>query len=165
MAIRRRIFFSFQYRPDNWRAAAVRNMGLVEGNRPVSDNEWESVTRGGNAAIKRWIDGQMYGKSCAIVLIGRHTSGRKWIQYEIRKAWNDNKGLVGIYIHNLRDRNGDQAPKGANPFYRISVNGKRLSSMVKAYDPPYKRSKNVYSHIAENLAAWVEEAIRIRQNY
>ena len=165
MAIRRRIFFSFHYRPDNWRAAEVRNMGLVQGNRPISDNEWESVTRGGDAAIKRWIDGQMRGKSCAIVLIGRRTSGRKWIQYEICKAWNDNRGVVGIYIHNLKDRNGDQARKGANPFHHISVNKRRLSNIVRAYDPPYKRSKRVYSHIAENLAAWVEEAIWIRQNY
>ena len=29
----------------------------------------------------------------------------------------------------------------------------------------HKQSKNAHSHTAENLAAWVEEAIRIRQNY
>ena len=140
-------------------------MGLVEGNRTVSDNEWETVTRGGDVAIKRWIDGQMSGRSCAVVLIGRRTSGRKWIKYEIQKAWVDKKGLLGIYIHNLKDRNGNQSPKGANPFYHINVNGRRLSNIVKAYDPPYKRSKNVYAHIADSMADWVEEAIWIRQNY
>ena len=30
--VTRRVFFSFHYRPDNWRAGQVRNMGLVEGN-------------------------------------------------------------------------------------------------------------------------------------
>ena len=84
---KRRTFFSFHYKPDNWRAAKVRNMGVVEGNSPVSDNDWETVTGGGETAIKRWIDGQMYGKSCVIVLIGSQTSGRKWIKYEIEKAW------------------------------------------------------------------------------
>ena len=165
MATRRRVFFSFHYKPDNWRAAQVRNMGMVEGNTPVSDNDWESVTRGGDAAIKRWIDRQMYGKSCAIVLIGRQTSGRKWIKYEIQKAWNDGKGLLGIHIHNLQDRNGNQSAKGPNPFYNLSLNGTRLSSIVKTYAPPHKRSTNVYAHIADNIADWAEDAIRIRGKY
>jgi len=58
VATRRRTFFSFHYKPDNWRAAQVRNMGVVEGNAPVSDNDWETIQRGGDAAIKRWINGQ-----------------------------------------------------------------------------------------------------------
>ena len=160
--VTRRTFFSFHYKPDNWRASQVRNMGAVEGNEPVSDNDWETVTKGGDAAIRRWINDQMHGKSCAIVLIGANTSGRKWIKYEIDKAWNDGKGVVGIYIHNLQNSNGDQSTKGANPFYSIIVDGKRLSNIVKDYDPPYKRSTYVYAHIKDNIADWVEEAIRIR---
>ncbi len=163
--VKRRTFFSFHYRPDNWRAGQVRNIGAIEGNEPVSDNDWEAVTRGGDAAIKRWIDDQMYGKSCVIVLIGSQTSGRKWIKYEIQKAWNDGKGLLGIHIHNIQDRNGNQSAKGANPFYSLSLNGTRLSSIVKAYDPPYKRSTDVYAYIADNISDWVEEAIRIRGKY
>ena len=134
--VKRRAFFSFHYTPDNWRAAQVRNIGAVEGNAPVSDNDWETVTKGGDAAIRNWINNQMSGESCAIVLIGRHTSGRKWIKYEIEKAWNDGKRLLGIDIHNLEDRNGEQSGKGANPLYSIIVNGRRLSNIVKDYDPP-----------------------------
>ena len=52
--------------------------------------------------------------------------------------------------------------KGANPFYSFTVNGRRLSNIVNAYDPPYKRSTNLYAHIKDNIADWVEEAIRIR---
>ena len=160
--VKRRTFFSFHYRPDNWRAAQVRNIGAVAGNVPVSDNDWEAVTKGGDVAIQSWINYQMRGKSCAVVLIGNRTSGRQWIKYEIEKAWNDGKGLLGIYIHNLEDRNGEQSAKGANPFYSIIVNGRRLSNIVKDYDPPYKRSKRVYDHIANNISDWVEEAISIR---
>ncbi len=165
MAIRRRIFFSFHYRRDNWRAGQVRNVGVVEGNAPVSDNDWEAVTRGGDAAIKRWIDGQMHGRSCVIVLMGSRTAGRKWIKYEIEKAWHYGKGLLGIYIHNLKDQSGNQSTKGANPFYSVSVNGSRLSTFVKAYDPPYKSSAYVYGHIGNNIGNWVEEAIAIRSSY
>ena len=66
----RRCFFSFHYEPDNSRAAQVRNMGMVDGNRPVSDNDWESITRGGDRAIRNWIGDQLHGRSCTIVLVG-----------------------------------------------------------------------------------------------
>lgn len=163
----RRVFFSFHYKPDNWRAAQVRNMGVIEGNAPVSDNDWEQITKRGDAAIQKWIDDQFHGKSCAIVLIGTNTAGRKWIKYEIKKAWDDGKGLLGIYIHNLKDKDGNQSSKGRNPFedFTITRDGSELSSIVKAYDPPYTTSTKVYDYIASNLADWVEEAISIRENY
>jgi len=47
----RKVFFSFHYKPDNWRASQVRNMGVIDGNRPVSDNDWEQITRGGDEAL------------------------------------------------------------------------------------------------------------------
>ncbi len=161
----RRTFFSFHFKADNWRAAQVRNMGAVEGNAPVSDNDWEKVKKGGDKAIKEWIDGQMYGRSCVIVLIGEKTAGRKWIKYEISKGWEDGKGVVGVYIHNLLDSDGDKSEKGANPFADVTVDGKKLSSIVKAYNPPYEGSTNVYDYIKQNLADWVEEAIKIRNEY
>lgn len=163
----RKTFFSFHYKPDNWRAAQVRNMGVIEGNAPVSDNEWESITRGGDKAIEAWINSQLQGKSCTIVLIGTSTAGRKWIKYEIEKSWNGEKGLLGIYIHNLKDKDGNQSAKGRNPFddSTIKRDNRKLSSIVKAYDPPYSTSKYVYDHIKENLASWVEEAISIRDKY
>ena len=30
--------------------------GMVDGNTPVSDNDWETVKRGEDTAIKRWIE-------------------------------------------------------------------------------------------------------------
>ena len=43
----RRVFYSFHYKNDNWRAATVRSIGTVEGNKPASDNDWETVKKGG----------------------------------------------------------------------------------------------------------------------
>ncbi|MCZ0942664.1 MAG: TIR domain-containing protein [Gammaproteobacteria bacterium] len=164
-AVKRRVFFSFHYAPDNWRAAQVRNMGVVEGNAPLSDNAWESVTRGGERVIRRWIDDQMHGRSCAVVLIGSKTAGRKWVEYEIEKAWTDGKGLLGIYIHNLEGSSGNQSEKGRNPFEKFLIGKRKFSTIVRAYDPPYKRSTNVYAHINENIADWIEEALQIRRGY
>src|SRR5262249_17509549 len=151
------------YKPDNWRASQVRNMGIVEGNAAVSDNDWETVTKGGDAAIQKWIDGQLDGKSCTVVLIGAATADRKWIDYEIKKSWGDKKGLVGIYIHNLKDREQRQSLKGSNPFagFTMRQGTVAMSNIVKAYDPPYSTSTDVYKHVQENIQKWVEEAISI----
>ena len=60
-----------------------RNLGMVDGNTPVSDNDWETVKRGGDRAIKRWIEQQIQTRSCTVVLVGSKTAGRRWITYEI----------------------------------------------------------------------------------
>ena len=161
----RRVFYSFHYKPDVWRVAKVRNIGKIEDNKPASDNDWEEIASSGDRAIKNWIANQMKARSCVVVLIGANTSGREWINYEIEKGWRDGKGVVGIHIHNLENSDGEQAAKGANPFFNRFVDGSRMSTVVKTYDPPYSTSRNVYRHIAENLADWIEEAIRIRQDY
>ncbi len=163
---KRKVFYSFHYKLDSWRASEVRNMGVLEGNEPASDNDWEKVTKSGDKAIKEWIDKQIFGRSCAVVLIGKSTSGRKWIKYEIKKAWNDKKGLVGIYIHGLKDKHGNQTTKGKNPFSEFTINNgtKKLSSVVKAYYTPYSSSKSVYNYIKDNLSDWIEEAIKIRKD-
>lgn len=162
----RRVFYSFHYKPDSWRASQVRNMGVIDGNRPCSDNDWETITEGGADKIKKWIDEQLDGKSCVVVLIGSNTAGRKWINHEIVKGWNDKKGVFGVYVHNLLNSDRQQTTKGANSFASIKYgdSGKMLSSIVKAYDPPYATSTDVYAYIKENLAGWVDEAISIRND-
>ena len=43
----RKVFYSFHYKPDSWRASKIRNIGAIEDNQPASDNAWETVTKGG----------------------------------------------------------------------------------------------------------------------
>jgi hypothetical protein len=161
----RKVFYSFHFEQDSQRVAKVKNMGVIEGQTILSSNQWEDVKAGGDSSIQAWIDEQMTGKLCVVVLIGEKTAGRRWVDYEIKKAWADGRGLVGLYIHNLTDLNGTQTAKGANPFARFTVNGTDLDSIVKAYDPPYLTSADVYNHIKENLPEWVEEAIEIRKGF
>jgi hypothetical protein len=159
----RQVYYSFHYKADAWRAGQVRNIGTVDGNKPVSDNDWEAVERGGDVAIEKWIAEQMQGRSCTIVLIGKDTAGRKWIDYEIRKTWNDKKGVVGIYVHNLKNQEGYQPSQGRNPLADIPLtDGKKLSDYAKAYNPPFNLSTDVYNYIRDNISDWVEEAVRIR---
>ena len=159
----RRVFFSFHYKPDNWRASQVRNIGKVEGNSPASDNDWEDVKKGGSDAIKKWIDEQMHGRSCIIVLVGSNTANRKWIDYEIEKAWDDKKGLVGIYVNKLKDANGNTSSKGANPFSDFKVGNTPLNKLVNCYTPAGTSSTATYDDIANNIEDWIEDAIESRQ--
>lgn len=159
--MKRKIFTSFYYNQDNWRASQIRNMGKIEGNGIVTTNAWEEITNGGDKAIEEWINNKMSEKSCVIVFVGEKTAGRKWIKYEIEKAWKDHKGIFGIHVHNLKDSNGYQASIGNNPF-DVSIGDKKLSSIVKCYNPPYSTSTYVYDHIKENIEDWIEKAIQIR---
>ena len=165
--MKRQVFYSFHYELDNWRASQVRNIGAIEGNKPVSDNKWEEIKRGGDSAIKKWINSQMQNRSCTVVLVGSDTANRKWINYEILKSWNDKMGIAGIYIHGLQNQKGYICSKqGANPFNDIGYNSnQRLYKMVKCHNPQGSNSKEKYRWIKNNLSDIVEEAIEIRNQY
>lgn len=159
-----RVFFSFHYQQDAWRASQVRNIGVIEGNASATDNRWEEVKRRGDAAIRRWIVEQLTGRSCTVVLVGAETADRQWVRYEIEKSWNDgNKGVLGIRIHRLLDHSQQSTIVGSNPFDRFTLkNGGKLSASVKLYDPPYTSSADVYAYISQNIGQWIEAAIASR---
>ena len=179
--MKRRVFYSFHFANDYWRVQQIRNMGVIEGNTPVSSNEWEEVKRKGDDNIKRWINDNMFGRSCVVVLAGRYTAGRKWVKYEIEHAWKEGKGIVVVYIHGLKNALGEQDVQGDNPLKAFCIdktfnyivqheipadrNEINLSKVCKAYNPPYAYSGNVYDYISEHLDDWCEEAIRIRNQY
>ena len=159
----RSVFFSFYYRDDAVRVSQIKQIGSVEGQPVCAANKWEEVERGGDAAIQKWIDDNMKGKSCLIVLTGQRTAGRKWVNYEIKKAWDSGKGVLGIHIHNLKNFSGLQSSKGANPFSGFTVGAEPLTKYVKVYDPPYSVSTQVYDYIKNNIETWTETAISARK--
>lgn len=140
----RRVFFSFHYDRDNWRVAKVRNSQVVRGydKNPFYDKaDWEEIKKQGKAAIKKWIDGQLKGTSVTVVLIGNQTANRPWVQYEIEKSIEDGKGLIGIDISKIKDRDGETDKTGENP-------------LPKGY--PYYRWNKDDGY--ENLGNWIEDA-------
>lgn len=157
----KKVFYSFHFKNDVMRVQQIRNIGSIEGNKPVSAQRWEDVKQKGDAAVQKWIDDNMKGKSCVIVLIGEETSNRKWVKYEIKKAWNDGRAIMGIYIHNIKCTTNGIGKKGSNPFDQFTLkNGKKLSSIVKCYNP---NSINAYKDIATNIETWINDAIASRK--
>lgn len=162
----RKVFYSFHYQPDCWRVSTVRNIGAIEDNKPARDNDWETVTKGGDAAIKKWIADQMAGRTCTVVLVGSNTANRKWINHEIVESWNRKIGVVGIRIHGLKNSVQQVSTIGANPFDHIThgPTKNKLSSIAKCYNPGGSTSQEKYDWIKTHLANAVEEAIKIRNS-
>jgi hypothetical protein len=96
--------------------------------------------------------------------VGSGTANRKWINHEIVKAWDDGLGVVGMHIHGLKNFDGETSNKGNNPFDYINYGstGKKLSAIVKCYNPAGVASKERYDWISTYLSDAVEEAITIR---
>ena len=42
------------YKNDVMRVSQIRNIGALEDNKPVSDNEWEKLKSNGEESIKKW---------------------------------------------------------------------------------------------------------------
>jgi len=159
---KKQVFFSFHFDNDVMRVQQIRNIGVIEGNTSVSVNEWEEVKKKGATSIEKWIDDNMKYRSCVVVLVGEETANRKWVKHEIRKAWNDGKGLLGIYIHNIKCPRNGKCSQGPNPFAQFTFNdGRKLSSIVKCYNP---NSYDAYNDIAENIENWVENAVNKRSS-
>lgn len=120
----RRVFFSFHFERDIWRVGQVRNSWLTKPDRESAGYwdkaKYEEVKKKGDDAIRRWIDNSLSGTSVTVVLIGAETSQRKWVRYEIQKSHRQGNGILGIYIHNIKNVLGQKDQKGNNNFGEIA---------------------------------------------
>ncbi len=155
----RKVFFSFHFERDAWRAGQVRNSGVTKNDAGFFDSvDWEEVKKKGDKAIKTWIDEQLKGTSITVILIGNETSEREYVQYEIMKSAEKENGFLGIYIHDLENKDKKTDGRGKNPlsqFYFMRDNKKVfLSDIYKTY---YWKKDNGY----KNFGKWIEEAASI----
>jgi hypothetical protein len=155
------IFASFHYDEDNNRVQQVLNMGAIEDDSKVTAQKWETVKYKTDTAIEKWIHDQMLRKGAVVVLVGSKTSTRKWVKYEIAKAWDERRPLVGIRIHGLKNLNKLTSTAGANPFAAVSTkNGDTLDRWVPLYNPSGSDSKAVYDTISKNIGSWINSAYK-----
>ncbi len=122
----RKVFFSFEYEEDVSRAMVVRNSWVVPGKKEaagfIDKADFEKIKKGGDSAIKKWIDDQLRGTSVTVVLVGRKTCQSNWVKYEIKKSEEKGNGLLGIDISKIKNLKGEksdccgQMPEGY-PFY------------------------------------------------
>jgi hypothetical protein len=142
----RRVFFSFHYERDIWRANTVRNSWVTQDREAAGFFDaglWEEAKRKGDAAIKRMIDNALRNTSVTAVLIGNQTANRSYVKYEIEQSIDRGNGLLGVRIEKIKNSRGALDEAGPNP----------LPSKYKVYrwntDEGYK-----------NFGAWVEAAAK-----
>ncbi len=151
------VYFSFYYRRDALRVQQVLNMGQLAGQKILTAQAWETVKAKGDAAVERWIDDEMRYKEAVVVLIGKETASRRWVKYEITKAWNEKKPLVGIRIHGLKDPQQGADTSGPDPFAAVKLpGGGSLAQYVPVHDP----GPDAYKVIEKNLKTWIAGAYR-----
>ncbi len=142
----RRVYFSFHYEGDVWRANQVRNSWVTKDRESAGFQdkaEFEAVKKQGDDAIKRWIDRNIEGTSVTVVLVGEDTCNRDWVRYEVQRSIEKGNGIIFVKVHNLEDQDGHTCREGDLDFGEIDVS-----------DYP------VYDYAADggynNLGEWIE---------
>lgn len=157
----RKTFFSFHYERDAWRAANVRNSGVLSNDEEygfIDAADWEKIERQGPAAIKRWIQDQLKNTTVTAVLIGAETASRDWVRYEIRESWKRGNAIIGIRIHGIKDQGSKVDSFGVNPLDVIKFeDGTALSTVCKTHDWVADKGR-------EHLGEWLEEAVQAREH-
>lgn len=154
------VFYSFHYDRDAFRVQQILNMGQFDGQTILNAQDWESVKAKGDKAVKDWIEEQMKYKEAVVVLVGSETAQRTWVRYEITKAWNDKRPLVGIRIHGLKDPKTGTDSSGPNPFAEIKFeNG---SGSLADYITLHTPTGDHYQSIKDNLKSWISTAYKRR---
>jgi MTH538 TIR-like domain (DUF1863) len=146
----RKVFFSFHYQRDLWRVNVVRNSGVIDGVAAAGFHDaslWEETKRRGDDAVKRLIDSGLEGTSVTVVLIGAETAKRRYVSYEIAKSISRGNGLLGIFIHDIKDNLG-----------RADMQGDVPEALRKAGVP-------VYTWEYGKLGQWVEAAYKASHPY
>ena len=142
----RRVFFSFHYERDVWRASVVRNSWVTKDRESAGFFDaslWEEAQKKGDPAIKAMIDEALKNTSVTAVLIGAETASRSYVKYEIEQSIARGNGLLGIRIEKIKDKDGSTDEAGPNPLpskYRLHLWNK----------------DNGY----ENFGKWVESAAK-----
>ena len=138
---KRHVFFSFHYQQDIWRVNVVRNHDVVKRNhgepRGYFDGSLsEKAKTEGKASVKRLIDEGLSDCSVTCVLIGKNTSERHWVHYEVFKSIERGKGVFGVFINKLEDSSGSTDARGTSPFRVLKYCADTPSEKLVPYVKP-----------------------------
>lgn len=159
-AMAKSVFYSFHYDNDVHRVQLVRQIDALTGAPEITGQNWEQVRYKTETAIQNWIDKEMNYKKAVIVLIGRKTSERHYVQYEIERAWSMKKPLLGVRIHGLASLSDGADSPGEDPFQALGLNG------VPVFDPTQKDwytsridTKATFNELRRQLPSWADQGV------
>jgi hypothetical protein len=158
----RRVYFAFHYQNDISRVNVVRNSWVTQEREAAGFYDaslWEKAKRTGDDAVKRMISDGIKGTSVTVFLLGSQTAERKWVRYELERSCENGNGLLGLYIHQVKNFAGQTSIQGANILDHFQVtdqwgNTRLLSQIYSTYD-------YIGSNGYRNLGDWIEAAAKV----
>lgn len=159
----RRVFFSFHYERDIWRANVVRKSWVTQDRESAGffdGSLQEAAKTESPERLRALIRGRIKGTSCTVVLIGAQTAQRRFVRYEIAESVVQGNALVGVRVHGIKDARGQADRAGANPFTRTEALG-FYAPYAGLKIPIYRWNRDKGY---ENLGDWVEQAVRKQRN-
>jgi MTH538 TIR-like domain (DUF1863) len=122
----RRTFFSFHYEPDIWRVYNVRNSWISKSDDPSAEgffdsSVFEASEKENEDTLKTFLRNGLKNSSVTCVLVGAETASRRWVRYEIVRSVLKKNGVLAVFIHDVKNVDGETSAKGANPLDQVGV--------------------------------------------
>ena len=148
--------FIFDYDNDLARAKQIDDLRLMRGTAPAGVDDVSRLQEARNAgkeAVRELIGDALSGTSATIVLIGEKTADLDYVEYAIEQSISRKNGIVGFFVHDMPDENGNTSAKGGVP-YEVQAAEKLDAHHYEVHD--WDQSK---------FEEWVEEAATEWKNY
>lgn len=153
-----RVFFSFDHEHDSRRAERIKTCweskgGLTAGF--LEPSRLKALKRKGEKSMHKWVDAQVRYGDVTAVLIGWRTSQQTAVRHAIERSHQLEKGLLGIFVHNIKDYFGKIDPEGPNPFDTFFIRIEGAKTYLSQLYPVYRWIEDA-GHF--HLADWIRRA-------
>lgn len=124
---KRRVFFSFHYQNDVWRANQIRQSWRRQKEKTresagfYDGSIWERSKRESDDSLKELIRQGVKNTSVTCILTGSQTSERRWVRYEIARSIIKGNGLLTVRVHNMLNSKRQFSTKGQDPLDCMGV--------------------------------------------
>jgi len=162
-----KVFFSFYYTKDYFRAKQVMQIidykpNGIDYTGFIPDNTLDEMALKGLPHIYTWIESEVLASDVVIVLIGKETAGRHFVEYEIATALKASRPIFGITIHSLKDQIGAVGQKGNNPLLPVfkiydAVKDQASLNLIDWIHEAYNSCSQYYQHISPFLMQQVKQ--------
>jgi hypothetical protein len=168
----RRTFFSFHYKPDVQRAHVVANSWVTKDREEAGFFDSSAMEKAKNTdhdSLKAFLIRQMEGSSVVCALVGAQTAARRWVRYEILRGIWDERGLLAMRIHTIKDFSQSTTAAGTNPFDLLGIHVQGASNGGKSVyliERPTVNDKWSYAgDISKTLPKWAYGSIPAPGSY
>lgn len=147
----RRVFFSFHYQPDVFRANVVKNAWVGRDREDAgffNASVVEATKKTSDDALRAFLRKGLEGASVLCALAGTETASRRWVRFEVLQALRDGRGIMEIAIHGIKcAKTGMTAAAGPSVLGELGfwTGDGRVTFMEIGPDRQWRRNDDVPS--------------------